>query len=224
MRQLQFAAALIGCCVALAALERRACAQPESEGASQPAAAGEHATEGGHAAETAHGSTNPLSVDPDLAVWTFIVFLMLLGVLWKFAWGPISEGLDKREQTIARFLSDAERSHEEAKELLADYQRKLGLAADEVRALLEEARRDAEHTKQEIMSEAKAAADAERLRALREIEAATDAAIKQLAERSADLAVELAGKIVGAKLTAGDHARLIQEAIAKFPSVTPSRN
>ena len=194
-------------------------------GASRPAAAGDHAA-GGHAAEggASHGSTDPLSVDPDLAVWTFIVFLALLAVLWKFAWGPISKGLDDREATVARYLSDAERSHEEAKQLLADYQRKLGTAAEEVRGLLEEARRDAEHTKQEIMTEAKAAADAERVRALREIEAATEGAIKQLAERSADLAVELAGKIVGAKLTAGDHARLIQEAVAKFPAATPSRN
>jgi F-type H+-transporting ATPase subunit b len=90
--------------------------------------------------------------------------------------------------------------------------------------LLEEARRDAEHTKQSILAEAKAGAEAERARALHDIESATDAALKTLAERSAELAIDLAGKILQTKLTPDDHQRLIQEAMAKFPETTPSAN
>ena len=89
---------------------------------------------------------------------------------------------------------------------------------------MEEARRDAEHTKQAILAEAKAGAEAERNRALQDIETATDQALKSLAERSAELAVELAGKILQSKLSAADHARLIQEAMAKFPQSTASSN
>lgn len=189
-------------------------------------AQGHDAPAAGHAAEgaAAAGSPNPLAVDPDLAIWTLIIFLVLMAVLWKFAWGPISKSLDAREEAVARFMEDAKRHHEDAKAHVAEYERKLASAADEVRALVEEARRDAEHTKQEILAEARAGADAERLRALRDIEAATDGAIKQLAERSADLAVDLAGKIVSAKLSPGDHATLIREAITKFPKTSPSRN
>jgi F-type H+-transporting ATPase subunit b len=148
----------------------------------------------------------------------------LLAILWKFAWGPIVQGLEKREQTIADHIAAAQKSNEDARRLLADYEAKLAGAADEVRGLLEEARRDAEHTKQEILAEAKAGADTERQRALREIEVATDAALKSLAERSADLAIELAGKVVATKLSPGDHARLVQEAMARFPEKQPSRN
>ena len=36
----------------------------------------------------------------DLALWTAITFVLVLIVLWKFAWGPIIEGLDKREQYV----------------------------------------------------------------------------------------------------------------------------
>ena len=46
----------------------------------------------------------------DLAIWTAVVFLVLLAILWKFAWGPIAEGLDKREQEIADQIAEAERS------------------------------------------------------------------------------------------------------------------
>ena len=115
--------------------------------------------EAGHAGQA--DRPDPLAFDPDLAIWTAIVFLVLLGVLGKFAWGPIVDGLEKREQTIADNIAAAERASEEAKAMLAEYEAKLAGAADEVRAMLEEARRDAEHTKQEILAEAKSARQAE---------------------------------------------------------------
>jgi F-type H+-transporting ATPase subunit b len=163
-------------------------------------------------------STEPLSFDPDLAWFTLLVFVLLLIVLKKFAWGPIIAALETREKNVAEHIAQAERNHEAAKGVLADYEKKLAAAANEVRALLEEARRDAEHTKQSILAEAKAGAEAERARALRDIEAAADQAMESLAKRSADLAVDLAGKILQATLSKDDHSRLIQEALAKFPS------
>ncbi len=169
-------------------------------------------------------ASDPLSADPDLALFTLLVFVILLVVLGKFAWKPIIEALERREQGIANHISEAERNHNEAKDLLAQYEQKLALAANEVRELLDEARRDAEHTKQSILAEAKAGAEAERARALHDIESATDAALKTLAERSAELAIDLAGKILQTKLSPEDHQRLIQEAMAKFPETTASAN
>ncbi len=176
--------------------------------------------------DPSHGnaSTDPLSIDPDLAIFTFVVFLVLLVVLRKFAWGPIMQALERREHGIAEHISQAERNHEQARLLLADYERKLADAANEVRELLDEARRDAEHTKQSILAEARQGAEAEKARALRDIESAADAALETLAERSSQLAVELAGKIVAAQLSKDDHARLIQEAMAKFPANASSNN
>jgi F-type H+-transporting ATPase subunit b len=175
--------------------------------------------------DPSHGNprTDPLSVDPDLALWTLGVFVVLLAVLWKFAWGPILAGLEKREHAIAHEIADAKHQHEEADALVAKYEARLATAGEEVRALLDEGRRDAEQAKQGILAEAKSAAEAERLRALRDIESATDGALRSLAERSAQLAVELAGKIVQRNLTTADHARLLDEAVEKF-AVTPSKN
>jgi F-type H+-transporting ATPase subunit b len=175
---------------------------------------------GDHASATA---TDPLSVDPDLAVWTAIVFLVLLAVLWKFAWGPISKALDERERKIGENIAAAERAGDEARRLIAQYEAKLATAADEVRQLLEEARRDAEHTRQEIVSEARTAAKAEHDRQMREVQTAIAAAQKTLAERSAALAVELAGKIVRRELKPNEHESLIRETVENFP-LAPSRN
>lgn len=169
-------------------------------------------------------ATDPLTVDPDLALWTFGVFAILLLVLWKFAWGPISDGLDKREQRIADEIASAERSNQQAKQLLAEYEHKLAAAQDEIRALLDEARRDAEQTQQDMLAKAATEAEGLKQRARREIDTATDQALKQLAEHSAKLAVELAGKILHTELSPDRHARLVEEAMAKLPSGGPSVN
>lgn len=163
-------------------------------------------------------SASPVEFKSDLAIYTFIVFLLLLAILWKFAWGPISEGLEKREHHIAGQIAAAERANAEAKQMLAQYERKLASAQDEVRAIIEEARRDATHTQQEILAQARADAAAEMDRAKREVETAKDQALRQLAETSANLAVELAGKVIRTQLDPNQHAQLVTEALSRFPS------
>jgi F-type H+-transporting ATPase subunit b len=160
----------------------------------------------------------------DMALWTGVVFVVVLLILWKFAWRPIADGLGKRESQIADQISQAERSNEEARRLLAEYQQKLAASQDDVRGILEQGRRDAERVGHELIEKAKGEAAAERDRAVQQIETATTAALKELADRSATLAVELAGKILHAKLNPADHSRLIKEAVANFASQSASKN
>jgi F-type H+-transporting ATPase subunit b len=163
-------------------------------------------------------------VKTDLAIWTFVVFLVLLAILWKFAWGPIVAGLAKREQRIADNIAAAERANEQAKLVLAEYEQKLTAAADQVRAIMEDARKEAEQVKLGIVAEAKEASKAEFERSKRELQRATDAAVKELSEKASNLAVDLAGKIVKVQLSHADHARLVQEAMAEFAASGPSVN
>jgi F-type H+-transporting ATPase subunit b len=170
------------------------------------------------ASEGKGDSPNPLIFEPDLAVFTAIIFLVLMAVLWKFAWGPIMQGLRKREEAIAEEIASAERSNEEAKQMLAKYESRLGEAADEVRSLFDQGKKDADAQRQQIIADAQDAARAEKERAVREIDVAKNEALSELAEKSVDTAVDLAGRIVGKQLQAADHTRLIQEALEKFPS------
>ena len=184
------------------------------------AAHGEHSS-----APKAEDSLNPLkSWRADLAIWTAVVFLILLLVLGKFAWGPIRDGLDRREQGIADQVSEAERHNQEAKELLAQYGQKLADAQAEIRKMIEQGRRDADEIGRQIVAKAREDAEGEHQRALREIEEATAGSLKELSELSATLAVELAGKIVGAELKPEDHAQLIAGAVAEFPGAKAGAN
>jgi F-type H+-transporting ATPase subunit b len=176
------------------------------------------------AAEQAAGGPNPLAVDPDLAIWTLVVFVILFVVLSKFAWPQIAAALDERERGIADNIAAAAAKNEEARRLLAAHEAKLAAAASEVRELLEEARRDAEQTKNRIVAEAKQAAQEESARAIREVEFAKDTAMQELAVTSANLAIDLAGKVVHEMLSKEKQAQLVREAIGKLAAVKPSKN
>ena len=154
----------------------------------------------------------------DLALATLVVFFLLLAVLYKFAWGPIAEALDRREQGVANQLEEARRNQEQTQSLLAEHEAKLAAASEEVREILENARRDAEVQKTNIIAEAEQAAAAEKDRAVREITAAKHSALQELAETSVDQAIGLAGQIVGKQLNKDDHQKLIKDAINQFPS------
>ena len=79
------------------------------------------------AAETADPqATNPLTIDPDLAIFTGIIFLCLLAVLTIFAWKPLMAALDQRERSIADMIADAKRGNEEAAQKLQQYEQKTG--------------------------------------------------------------------------------------------------
>lgn len=180
-------------------------------------------------AADAHGApvevnTSPLEFKTDLAIWTGIIFLLLMTVLWKVAWGPIIDGLKKREQGIADQIAQAKERNEEAKQLLGQYDEKLAESGEEVRQMIEQARRDADKAGRELIEAARDEANAEKDRGIREIEAATADALKELAEQSATVAVGLAGKIVGAELRNKDHSKLVEQAMAGFADVKSGGN
>jgi F-type H+-transporting ATPase subunit b len=190
-------------------------------------AAGEHGPHGHH--ELGHGNATAALEDPaefrtDLAIYTFIVFLVLLAILSMAAWPKISTALAEREKRIEAAIADALAKQEEGKRLLAEHEAKLASAAGEVRAMLEEARRDAEATREQIVADARVAAAHERDRAVREIDAASAQAMKNIAETSANMAVELAGKVIRESVNPAKQQELVRAALAQMNASSPSNN
>ncbi|NOZ39472.1 MAG: F0F1 ATP synthase subunit B [Planctomycetes bacterium] len=182
-----------------------------------------------HAHDPGHGNAGASLEDPgelraDLAIYTFVVFLLLLALLGKLAWPSIAAALVEREKRIEGNIAAAEAMQAEAKNMLAQHEAKLATAADEVRELLEEARRDAEHTKTQIIAEAKQLAGQERDRAVRDVDLAAERAMHKLVETSANMAVDLAGQVVKQNITPDQQAALVREALSKLASSSPSEN
>lgn len=178
-----------------------------------------HANDGpGHTNAFPKALTGLQEIKADLAIYTFVVFLLLLGILLKFGWGPIMAGLDKREKSIRDLIATSERNARESEELLKQNQAKLAAAAESARELLQQARREAEQAREMIVSEARASAQREKERALEDIAAAKTVALREIAQSSVNTSITLATRILQREVSAADHANLIQEALGRFPS------
>jgi F-type H+-transporting ATPase subunit b len=166
------------------------------------------------AAEKA-GEEAPSLLAGDLgnSFWTLVIFVVVLIVLGKFAWGPILSGLQTRENFIREALESAKRDREAAEARLKEYEQKLAASRAEATAIVDEGRRDAEVVKRRIEAAAKEEADKTIERAKREIQIATDTATKELYTLSAKLATQLAAQVIGRELSPQDHQRLISQAI-----------
>ncbi len=159
---------------------------------------------------------NPIRFETDTALWTAVVFVLVVLVLGKFAFTPIVQALDQREQSVADNIAAAEKANLDAKEMLGQYRQKLVDAQEEVKQLLDAGKKEAEAAGLAIVEKAKQAAESERIRVTKEIEAATTGALQELAEKSATLATTLAGKIIKTKIDASAHKDLINQAIQEF--------
>lgn len=164
-----------------------------------------------------HAAKGPMTADKadvDLAVWTIVTFVVFLVVLTKAAWKPLTEGLDKRERSMRDSLAAAEEAQAKAESLLAKHQAQLAETANQVRAMLDEARRDADQTKQMIITEAQQSAEANTQRALADIEQARTAALTELFELVSKTVSSATEKVIGRSLSAEDHDRLVRESLS----------
>src|SRR5438128_9136765 len=158
--------------------------------------------------------------DIPLGIWSIVVFVILLVVLKKYAWGPILEGLQKREQTIESAVRDAQKARDEAQRLRDQLQREVDKAHEKVRDILDEGRRHAQQVTEEMIAKARAEIQAERERLRREIEMARDQALQELWKQAADLATMISAKAIRRQLSAEDHRRLVDEALTELQWAT----
>jgi len=164
--------------------------------------------------ESPEAANNVFAGDVGNALWTVVIFVLVLVVLGKFAWGPLLAGLQAREAYIREALETARRDRQEAESRLREYEEKLAASRTEATAIIDEGRRDAEAVKRKIEEHAREESAKMIERARREIDAAATEATRQLYALSAHLATELAARIIGRELDAKDHERLIEESIA----------
>lgn len=171
----------------------------------------------------AEGETGgPFSGDIGNALWTVVIFFLVLVVLGKFAWGPLLTSLQARENFIRDAMAKAERDRLEAEARLKEYLDKLAAARAEATAIVEEGRRDAEVLKHKIEADAKREYDLTIERAKREISIATETATKELYTLSSKLATDIASRILGREINPQDHERLIAEGITGIGSAERS--
>ena len=197
--------------------------QSSSEKAGAAEAAKPHDTHAKHDdTDLAHANAGPKLADPtefrfETAIASAIIFLLILTVLIKFAWGPISHGLEAREHDIEQKIEQARLGAEKATQQLKEYEAKLAAAAEEARGIVAQSRLDAETARDKIIAEGKAVAQQERDKAIADISLAKNLALSEIAQKSVDTAIGLATSIVRREVKPADHEVLIQDALQQFP-------
>ena len=162
------------------------------------------------------GQGNLFAGDIGNAVWTLVIFLLVVLVLGKFAWGPLLSGLVQREEFIRRSLQEAKDDREAAEARLAEYEAKLADAGVQAAEIVDQGKRNAEAARASIEEKAREESDKMVERAKREIELAKQSAIKDLYATSSDLATEIASRILQRELNPQDHEKLIADSIREL--------
>ena len=162
-------------------------------------------------------AANLLSPNFGLVIWLAIVFGVLLWVLKRFAWGPITSALEDRERTIDESIQRAEKALTEARQVQADNERARREAEQEAQRLLRDAREEADRLRGEEVQKTREQIQLMRDQAQSEIEREKESALDTLRAEVADLAIQAAEKILQENLDAPSQRRLVENFIDALP-------
>ncbi len=146
-------------------------------------------------------------------VYQLVIFLILLALLRKYAFGPLMNIMKQREEHIASEIEAAERNNADSKKLVEEQRAFMVQSRQEAKELIERAKKQAEEQKEGIIAAAKAEAESVKESAVKEIQREKEQAIAALQAQVATLSVQIASKVIEKELKEEDQAKLIRDYI-----------
>ena len=160
---------------------------------------------------------------PELVVGT-LAFGIFFYFLWKWAIPRFNTVLEERRTQIQGQLEDAEQTRQRADRELEEYRTQLAGAREEANRIIEEARATADQFRRDLQAKAEEESANTVARAQDEIRAERDRVFNELRAQVAEIAVGLAGRVVGAVLDPEAHQRLIDEYIEQVAAGLDGQN
>ena len=178
------------------------------------------ADHGAHHSETdapkEKGVPGMVPTGKDLPLWSLVTFVLMMLILGKFVWPSLNAGLIERERKIRQDIADAETNRHKTEAMVKEHEARLAKVQDEVREILAEARRDAEHARLEIATTAQKEAEATKQRAIAEIVRSKDQALAELFDFVSNNVLKATEQVIGRSLTGTDHERLVKESLSQL--------
>ncbi|WP_088009572.1 F0F1 ATP synthase subunit B [Indiicoccus explosivorum] len=150
---------------------------------------------------------------------TLVIFLILLFLLKKFAWGPLMGIMQQREELIASEIEAAESSRTESQKMLDEQRSLLKEARNEALEIVESAKRQGEASREEIITAAREEANRIKENAVLEIGNEREKALAAVREEVVALSMLAASRVLGKELSEEENRQLIDETIAKAGEV-----
>jgi len=157
------------------------------------------------------GGAGPFAINPGLIIWTLLVFVILLALLWKFAYPSIVRSVEERERRIQKQLEDAEKVNAEAQRLLEEHKKQIAAARHEAQDILAKAKTVSQKERETLLAKAREEYDGLLNRARKDIEAEKDKAILALRREAVELSIAAASRVIEANLDTDANRKLVTE-------------
>ncbi|HEX9992192.1 MAG TPA: F0F1 ATP synthase subunit B [Acidimicrobiales bacterium] len=169
--------------------------------------------EDGGEPEDCQEAPSPILPATDELIWGIISFLVLLFLLWRFAFPPLRKAMTDRTERIRSSVDAAERAKAEAQSVLDQYRAQLDDARSEAGRIIEEARQTADAMRRDLQARAEAEISEMRRRASADVEAAKSQAIADLRAEVSQLAIGAAEVVVQRSLDRETNTALVESFI-----------
>ena len=169
-------------------------------------------------------SFNLLAANPGLVFWTVVTFLTVLIILWLFAWKPIIQAIDARNDKIEGELKESQRLREESEKLLRDYESKMKEAQTETMRLIGEGKKEAEETRAKILKKAEKENSEIKARMKQEIEQAKISAVQEIQESMVNMTIQVISKIFKKDVDDKTHKELIMNELKEISILNTNKN
>ncbi|MEP6690022.1 MAG: F0F1 ATP synthase subunit B [Gemmatimonadaceae bacterium] len=176
------------------------------------------------AQEASSGMRQFMKPDPGLIFWTLLIFLLLMVVLGRYAFGPLTAAVEAREKSLQDALDAAKRDRDEAAHLLAEQRQAIDASRAEAQNYIAEVRAVGEKMRAEIMEQARHEQQQLLERARAEIGSERDKAIVQLRHEAVELAVKGASRVIEKNLDDATNRALVEKFLSSLSTSDGRRN
>ncbi len=151
------------------------------------------------------------SIDPGLAIWTWVIFGLLFIVLRKYAWAPMMESIKSRERLVSDTVENARKTKEELEKIAQRQQAMLLDAEEQARKIIDEGRRAAEEVARKVVDKARSDAQETLEDAREKIALEKENAIEQIKNQTVDLIINTSEKLIEESLNDQTHRKIVEK-------------
>ena len=167
------------------------------------------------AADTAAGTAEAFYDAPEF--WVLVAFVITVAAIIRPFLRFVTTALDKRSQSIAERIEEAQRLREEAQDLLASYQRKQRDAVKEAEDIVDHARRETERMGGRATADLEKAVERREQMALERIAQAEAKAVAEVRSEAIDIALEATRRLLDQNFANKKADALVNDAIKELP-------
>jgi F-type H+-transporting ATPase subunit b len=175
------------------------------------------------AQEATEGTRTFMKPDTGLMVWTLAIFILLMFVLSRYAFGPITAAVRAREKALEDAIEGAKRDRDAAAKLLQEHQAAIDAARGEAQKIIADGRAVGEKMRTDMIEQTRKEQQDMLERARREIVSEKDKAIMQLRREAVDLALAGASKVIEQNLESQKNRQLVENYLASIGSLKVSQ-